>query len=375
MKRILVLACVLLLIPVTTLAHEASGHGPYDPSSLPPGVEAQPEIIEHNDVFQEDNLADQRARNWNGWVQRNGFWYSYNNGIRRTGWFRSGGAWYFLHPSTGRMQTGWITVSGHSYFLNPRTGHGRDPNRPEGAMLNGWVDLGTYWYFLNPATGNNHNPAIPYGAMFRNVTRVINNVRRQFDHGGRWLIWHSDSHEVSFWQGAIGVHSITVGTVSAGFQFHTQVTNARLDWGQAIGVPINLSLAPSLAQIRAFGGTRASMEFADGREPGWSTGIGGWAITPRTHHATIIGNGTVRQVNRTNGQASFFVIELSTAATWTAANREMSQMTTSHELGHNLGFHGHSNHATDVMFPSVHRHYRVNPTEGQHLRQIYRMFR
>ena len=151
-------------------------------------------------MFQEDNLADLHARNpLHGWVPRNGFWYSYNNGFRRTGWFHDHGTtWYFLHPSTGRMQTGWITVDGHSYFLNPRGGAGHDSQRPEGAMLNSWVHFGQYWYFLNPQSGSNHNPAIPYGAMFRNVTRGINSVRRQFDSGGRWLVWYSDHTHVDF---------------------------------------------------------------------------------------------------------------------------------------------------------------------------------
>ena len=55
----------------------------------------------------------------NGWFNINGARYFFVNGVRRTGWFQQGSAWFFLNPpagtsghnpnhTIGRMQTGWV---------------------------------------------------------------------------------------------------------------------------------------------------------------------------------------------------------------------------------------------------------------------------
>ena len=45
-----------------------------------------------------------------------GSWYAFSgSGAMRTGWFRDGGAWYWLDPQAGSMATGVLEVGGTPY--------------------------------------------------------------------------------------------------------------------------------------------------------------------------------------------------------------------------------------------------------------------
>ena len=114
----------------------------------------------------------------NGWFNINGARYFFVNGVRRTGWFQQGSAWFFLNPpagtsghnpnhTIGRMQTGWLQRGSAWYFLNPAAGtSGHNTREDVGRMQRGWLQRGSAWYFLNPAAGSaGHNPNRAYGRM------------------------------------------------------------------------------------------------------------------------------------------------------------------------------------------------------------------
>ena len=74
-----------------------------------------------------------------------------------TGWFESGGKWYFLSTAHngfyGEMLTGWYydTTSGKWYYLDE-----------SGAMVLGWYNIGGKWYYLSNTSSNNQ----PYGSLY-----------------------------------------------------------------------------------------------------------------------------------------------------------------------------------------------------------------
>ena len=114
----------------------------------------------------------------NGWMTISGHRYFFVNGVRRTGWFQEGAAWFFFNPPAGtsghsgsipvgRMRTGWLQRGSAWYFLNPTAGtSGHNSNHVVGRMQTGWLQRGNAWYFLNPAAGSaGHNPNRAHGRM------------------------------------------------------------------------------------------------------------------------------------------------------------------------------------------------------------------
>ena len=80
-------------------------------------------------------------------------WYAFNEaGYMRTGWFTSGGKWYYLDAASGAMKTGWHLEAGIWYYLNPANGE----------MFLGWKEInGKHYYF-------NIDSSRQQGAMYRN---------------------------------------------------------------------------------------------------------------------------------------------------------------------------------------------------------------
>ena len=52
----------------------------------------------------------------NGWVQEDGGWYLYQDGVLATGWNLYNSTWYYLN-SDGKMLTGWQNLNGTWYYL------------------------------------------------------------------------------------------------------------------------------------------------------------------------------------------------------------------------------------------------------------------
>lgn len=72
-----------------------------------------------------------------GWINTNGIWYFYKNGIMQTGWLNDNGIWYYLNEN-GSMATGWYKVYSKWYHSNSN-----------GVMQTGWLNDNGTWYYLN----------------------------------------------------------------------------------------------------------------------------------------------------------------------------------------------------------------------------------
>ena len=200
-----------------------------------------------------------------------------------------------------------------------------------------------------------------------------------FSNFQRWWIghiWHSDANVIAFWNGTISVY--TYEFPRSPTNFTTRMGEARADWSSALGVTFNTVNNRYNANIRVYGGDRILIqEHLRHAQPFTGAGI---FIPPQEEYAieifdTIHAGGSNRTVARFAGRGTSANI----IAVFPETNENLIRMITIHELGHALGYYGHSPNSNDVMYretpffggPNT----QLNPAEIEHLRQIYRIFR
>ena len=187
--------------------------------------------------------------------------------------------------------------------------------------------------------------------------------------------WNDYGTTVGVWRGpgAINVHTHILGSPPGYFPFHYWMMRGQTAWGNAIGVSINSVTTNTNAHIRAWGGTRPAINLFRGVP--LHVGEYGRAVVSlgATLHglAYLPGSGVPRvRVAEIISHARIYVVagELSSAQT---------RVVTVHELGHALGYVGHSRNRGDVMFHmsenegGVHTNFNLSSRDQNHLRQIY----
>ena len=216
----------------------------------------------------------------------------------------------------------------------------------------------------------------------------------------RWwigYIWHYgrnyEDNWVAFWDGTINirVESVLPETHPAGFNFTQRMDTARDAWGSALGITFNDVANRADANIRVYAGCRFEIEdriewhlpltlfeYGQASPPPEQDSSFSGRVRGREQAGTIQAGGATRDVYRFfgtgDGAAVIFVFTGSTRHT------NLATFTAMHELGHALGYQGHSPNNNDIMrrtapFFSANPNETLQPAEIEHLRQIYRTFR
>ena len=141
------------------------------------------------------------------WRADGNSWSFISNGAAKTGWFSTGGRWYWAGADK-RTIRGWSTINGRRYFFDDSTamvtGWKQEDGkwyylRPDGDMATGWVKDGGSWYFLGSdgvmATGwlkdgDNWYWLRANGAAAIGWTNV----------GGAWYLFEDDARMLTGWQ-------------------------------------------------------------------------------------------------------------------------------------------------------------------------------
>ena len=209
-----------------------------------------------------------------------------------------------------------------------------------------------------------------------------------------WIgyIWHQGTRYenwVGFWCGAIndGAINIRVEPIvlqpATGFNFEQRMIAAKNARENALGITFNTVADMEDANIRAYGGDRREIAREIGllfvRSERYGVVIPPARGFGRVTVGTIQAGGVTRDVDRLNGTGNRAMRML--VFSDDARRINFATMTAMHELGHALGYWGHSPNSNDVMtgspawLPWGSPNENLNPAEIEHLRQIYRRFR
>lgn len=144
------------------------------------------------------------------------------------------------------------------------------------------------------------------------------------------------------------------------FGFREAMENARIQWQNAINVPIN-SVTSSSAMIKYWGGTAEELRAFGLTEVNSSYAGLTWLNGVDDSEDWIYANTTIAGLIHT--EITGYIIDQGSSANYVNVF--------AHELGHALGWHGHSNQTTDVMHSSSSSPTTLTNRDILHISQAY----
>ena len=302
--------------------------------------------------------------------------------------------WYFVHIVDNVFAIRNDTTG--RYFTE--TGGGlRHESRISGTGTN--YNTRQQWRLIPQANGSfrirsvSNNMYVEDGSLSVTLANRDNSNWQQWRIGYIWQVARSyDNHPelgnwVAFWPGRINIWVEPLVNAGAS-DFHSAVSTARSTWEAALGIPslFNNVTSPATANIRVYWGTPE--QFQDEARLIYTPDerYGATALTPeregisdgRVRETTIHAGGATRSVYRLVGTGDLAMI----VGVWSHRGTRginLAPFTATHELGHALGYIGHSPNSSDVMRAAVERWQtpdpNIRPAELEHIRQIYRRFR
>ena len=135
-------------------------------------------------------------------------WRFISNGVAKTGWFSTGGRWYWA-GSDERTIRGWSTINGRRYFFDSSTamvtGWKKEDGkwyylRSGGDMATGWVKVGSNWYWLrsNGAAATGWTNVAGAWYLFEDDARMLTGWQLTEDDN-RWYYMRPNGHMVTGW--------------------------------------------------------------------------------------------------------------------------------------------------------------------------------
>ena len=179
---------------------------------------------------------------------------------------------------------------------------------------------------------------------------------------GTLTCWYSDSSQVGFWQStpSIGWKKIDGGS---NFNFGAAFSHGRTQWENA-GKPTDSPPSTGSVSIACFGGYQSTLEARFNVD---LTGLNGATAVSSTYFAQLNYNGATKQLRKLQGTQVIMIVS-------NGHSQEQYNNTFTHELGHALGWFGHSSHSQngkDIMLSYGTKHQNLTDFDINHLNQIY----
>ena len=175
--------------------------------------------------------------------------------------------------------------------------------------------------------------------------------------------WYSNDGGIARWINT----PKTWTSVSDGFSssdFNTYVNHARNQWIDA-GISISTTTSSSNANIIIRGGTYNTMR---NYEPSITTSNAGISMIAPNPEGTYRYNSSTK-IGYTISNVVYLYIIYKPGGT--SPSSDGYKKTVTHELGHSLGWFGHSSNSSDVMYGSSHTQCNLTTRDKLHLTQVY----
>jgi len=171
--------------------------------------------------------------------------------------------------------------------------------------------------------------------------------------------WYSNVNYVSKWTSTPKISQYKLNN-NDGFAFDIAFSHARTQWSNA-GISTTLVGWTSGCAIQCFGGTRAEI-----RARGYSIldSQAGVTLGSSTQINTLSYNGTTKYLKSQNSPQIVCLVDRN--VTQTAYKNVMT-----HEIGHALGWGGHSSNSSDIMYSSENSVTSLTSRDKNHLKQVY----
>lgn len=180
--------------------------------------------------------------------------------------------------------------------------------------------------------------------------------------------WNSDTDNIMYFdKKSIIIYKENMYNVSD-FAFDDSVNYALEQWEEALGVSFSFTTNKNEADIIIYGGTASQMETMA------NTTITNW--NGRTNYTSVDSN-SYCIVTLNSSKILKCVCKINKTTVYIKYNDEKSlKKTCTHELGHALGYYGHSKTTTELMYKStdVVSTFSLTTAEKQHLKAVYDKF-
>ena len=174
--------------------------------------------------------------------------------------------------------------------------------------------------------------------------------------------WNSDTDNVCYWSSTPTIYVYNYEN-SSSFYFESGVNSAKSQWSSALGIIFN-HVGEDTASIKIYGVSADSYYMSTGKT--WPK-----HVTGMTNYEDLLCGYAVHQqdIKKVSVMlwATIYILHIPESP------REMDETikTVVHEMGHALGYMGHSWTTTDVMYYAPHAQYVLSVTEKNHIAQIY----
>ncbi|MBQ9415726.1 MAG: RICIN domain-containing protein [Clostridia bacterium] len=182
------------------------------------------------------------------------------------------------------------------------------------------------------------------------------------DYKGSLPYWCSDADTIGYWSSFPSLYSVCLYPDDS-FYYDDGYNTAKNQWEDVLDTTF-LEVNENTADIKCYGLNPTRYKEMTGYD--WEPGDTGLTVSVFSNDGYARYNNEPRFINQ-QISATVYIIHNSSSPRPLAAIKE----TVTHELGHALGYKGHSPNSTDVMYAGAHEYYVLKTSEINHLTQIY----